>query len=46
MNSRKPNWKKWESFYYLQIWQIVALSFDIDPDFTFNNSTNLKFEVS
>ena len=32
MNSRKPNWEKWKSFKHLQIWQIIALSFDIDPD--------------
>lgn len=32
MNSRKPNWEKWKLIPDANVWQVVALSLDIDPD--------------
>ena len=32
MNNRKPNWVKWQHIPNPKVWQVVALSLDIDPD--------------
>ena len=32
MNSRKPKWAKWKLIPNMPVWQVVALSLDIDPD--------------
>ncbi|HEY8118566.1 MAG TPA: hypothetical protein VIE91_04950 [Methylophilaceae bacterium] len=32
MKTRKPNWSKWNLIEDAKVWQVVALSFDINPD--------------
>lgn len=32
MNNRKPNWKKWNLIEDAEVWKVIALSLDIDPD--------------
>lgn len=32
MTNRKPNWSKWNLIEDALVWQVVALSLDIDPD--------------
>ena len=32
MSDRKPNWTKWKLIPKAKVWQVVALSLDLDPD--------------
>ena len=32
MNSRKPNWSKWKLIPNSEVWRVIALSIDVDPD--------------
>lgn len=32
MNDRKPNWRKWNLIDDTEVWKVIALSLDIDPD--------------
>lgn len=31
MENRKPNWNKWKLIHDAEVWQVIALSLDIDP---------------
>jgi len=40
MNSRKPKWSKWNLIDDAEVWKVVALSLDIDPDKLDHDSTD------
>src|SRR5450830_128985 len=40
MNSRKPNWNKWNLIDDAKVWQVVALSLNINPDCVKSDATD------